>query len=245
MIRNITRAAACILLLALNGCGPNYSPNTYASAAVQQANKVDQGVVVGVRRVGVSADTTLGTMTGAAAGGIGGSQLGAGAPSAAFGALGGTVIGGLVGNTVQHATGDSQAFEYVVRESNDMLVSVTQHDTRPLAIGQKVLVIEGKQARVVPDYTVSLPVVTPPAAKTAPSGAAQAVAAAPPPPPGASPAPAASMPVISPQIATPPTAASSLENQIRPLSLASPGSAVRSEPQKGGGTSSGNLPTSP
>jgi len=143
---------------------------------------------------------------------------------------------------VQHATGDSQAFEYVVRESNDMLVSVTQHDTRPLAIGQKVLVIEGKQARVVPDYTVSLPVVTPPAARTAPSGAAQAVAAAPPPPPGA---PAASTPVISPQIATPTTAASSLENQITPLSLATPGSAVRSEPQKGGGTSSGNLPSSP
>jgi len=37
------------------------------------------------------------------------------------------------------------------------LISVTQADTTPLAIGQNVLVINGGQARVVPDYTVKLP----------------------------------------------------------------------------------------
>ena len=47
----------CLVALAatVTGCGPSYSPNTYASNAVQQANKVDQGVLVGVREVDVSA----------------------------------------------------------------------------------------------------------------------------------------------------------------------------------------------
>ena len=57
--------------LAIAGCGANYSPDTYAEKAVQQANKVDQGVVVGVRKVDISANSALGTATGAAAGGMG------------------------------------------------------------------------------------------------------------------------------------------------------------------------------
>lgn len=138
---------------ALSGCGPSYSPNTYASNATQQANKVEQGVVVGVREVAISASGTVGTVTGGAAGGIAGSQMGVGTLSA-FTALGGTLLGGLVGNTVEHVTSDTKGFEYIVRKPNGDLVSVTQKDTVPLALAQKVLVIAGTQARVVPDYTM-------------------------------------------------------------------------------------------
>lgn len=135
------------------GCGPNYSPDTYASNAVQQANKVEQGVVVGVRNVGVSASGTTGTITGAAAGGIAGSQAPVG-PMGALTALGGSLVGGIAGATVEHATADTAAFEYIVRKQAGDLVSVTQKDKTPLALGQKVLVIAGNQARVVPDYTL-------------------------------------------------------------------------------------------
>jgi hypothetical protein len=48
-------------------CSPDYSPNTHATNAVQQANKVDQGVTVGVREVGVSASGTAGASVGGAA----------------------------------------------------------------------------------------------------------------------------------------------------------------------------------
>ncbi|MBN8872799.1 MAG: hypothetical protein J0H67_08185, partial [Rhodospirillales bacterium] len=148
-------AVPCLaVLLTLSGCGPNYSPDTYASNAVQQANKVEQGVVVGVRDVAVSASGTAGAVTGGAAGGIAGAQVGTGTVSA-FSALGGTLIGGLAGVATEHAVGDTRAFEYIVRKGNGDLVSVTQKDTTPLAIGQKVLVIAGNQARVVPDYTVN------------------------------------------------------------------------------------------
>ena len=176
-----------IAVLALvAGCGPSYSPDTYSSNAVQQANKVEQGLVVGVRKVGVDAAGTVGAVTGAAAGGIAGSQTPGGVGSA-LGALGGTLVGGIIGSSVERAQGDMFAFEYVVRKPNGELISVTQKDPAPLPLGQKVLVIAGAQARIVPDYTV------PPA----PATTAQAPASPPPAPPALPPA------ALSPEPAPP------------------------------------------
>lgn len=175
----LARLALCaVLAVSLVGCGPDYSPNTYASNAVQQANKVDQGVIVGVREVGVSASGAAGAVIGGAAGGIAGAQAGTGA-SSAFGALGGALVGGIAGSAAEHVVGDTRAFEYIVRKPNGDLLSVTQKDTEALAIGQKVLVIAGNQARVVPDYTV--PQAPPNPTAAAPQEAPTTIA--PPPPP--------------------------------------------------------------
>ena len=147
---------SALVLACVSGCGPSYSPDTYTSNAAQQANKVDQGVIISVRTVGVSTAGTIGSVTGAATGGITGSEVGAG-PASAFSALGGSVVGGIAGSTVEHVTGDTTAYEYIVRKPNGNLVSVTQRDKTPLVLGEKVLVIAGTQARVVPDYTVPPP----------------------------------------------------------------------------------------
>ncbi len=155
----IRLSGACVLLTVLAtiaGCGPDYSPNTYSSAAVQQANKVDPGIVVGVREIGVSAAGVVGAATGAAAGGVAGSQTPGGSIGSAFGAIGGGLVGGLIGNSVEHVAGDTRAFEYIVRKPNKDLISVTQKDKVPLQVGTKVLVIAGSQARIVPDYTVPI-----------------------------------------------------------------------------------------
>lgn len=141
-----------IILAPLAACGPSYSPDTYNTNAAQQANKAEQGIIIGVRPVRISAAGTIGTVTGAAAGGIAGSQNGAGVVSA-FSALGGSLVGGLAGSAVEHATSDTDAFEYIVQKKGGDLVSITQKDQVPLALGEKVLVIAGNQARVVPDYT--------------------------------------------------------------------------------------------
>jgi outer membrane lipoprotein SlyB len=164
-----------LVLAGVSACSPNYSPDTYVSTAAQKENNVDQGVIVGVRPVGVSADATIGTVTGAAAGGLAGAQAGIGTVSA-FSALGGSVVGGIAGSTVEHMAGDARAYEYIVRKTAGSLISVTQQDKTPLALGQKVLVIAGNQARIVADYTVSLP--SPPA-KTADAAKADASEAKP------------------------------------------------------------------
>ncbi|MES1991936.1 MAG: hypothetical protein V4441_13430 [Pseudomonadota bacterium] len=151
------KPATCLLAilplaLLLTACGKDYSPNTYASSAVQQASKVESGVVVGVRKVTISADPTVASATGAAAGGIAGSQVAEGAYSA-LGALGGAVVGGLAGSEAGHKMQDTYGYEYIVRNGKGDLLSVTQKDVTPLKIGQRVLLIQGSQARIVDDYT--------------------------------------------------------------------------------------------
>ncbi len=198
----LSRTLVLCTLLALAACSPDYSANSYASSAVQQANKVDQGVVIGRRLVGVVSNGATGAVTGGAAGGIAGAQVGNGVTSA-FGALGGTVVGGLVGSAVEKTTGDTKAYEYVVRKTNGDLESVTQQDTRPLDIGQKVLVIAGNQARIVPDYTVTLDPAPPQPKTDTTAPPPPPVAAAPlTPPPGAT----AATPPGATAVTTPPGA---------------------------------------
>lgn len=152
----VSRMAAAILLVAIAGCAPSYSPDTYSANAVQQANKVDKGVVVGVRPIAVSASGVVGAASGAAAGGAVGAGAAGGGLSATFGAIGGGLVGGLVGSAAEHTLADTSAYEYIVRKPNGDLVSVTQKDEKPLPVGQHVLVIAGNQARIVPDYTVDI-----------------------------------------------------------------------------------------
>lgn len=196
------QSGAALLALMLAACGGDYSPNTYNATAVQQANNVVRGVIVGVREIKVSASETVGAVTGGALGGIAGSQIPGSTLGEAFGAVGGTMLGGLVGAGAEHAVRDTTAYEYVVRKSNGDLVSVTQKDEVPLVVGQHVLVIAGSQARIVPDYTVSLDPLPPPEKVEKAQAADQPKASAPPPAaaPAATPAEAA--------IPTPPVAAS-------------------------------------
>lgn len=151
MLQPLPFLLAAVLVLA--ACGPRYSPDTYATRAVQQANKVEQGTVVGRRDVRVSAGGETGAAAGAAAGGVLGAQAPGSGIVSALGGVGGALVGGLIGTSAEHTVVDTRAFEYVVRTGKGDLLSVTQTDTTPLAIGQKVLLIAGNQARVVPDYT--------------------------------------------------------------------------------------------
>ncbi|MHB1204922.1 MAG: outer membrane lipoprotein [Rhodospirillaceae bacterium] len=146
-LKHLSLAAVC--LAALAGCASDYSPNTYAGNAVQLANKVESGAIVGFRQVAISSNGNVGTVTGGAAGGLLGSEYG----NSALAAVGGSAVGALVGNALDHAAGDTTGWEYIVRKSNGDMLSVTQREKKPLELGQRVLVIIGPQARVVPDYS--------------------------------------------------------------------------------------------
>ncbi|MBP0446798.1 hypothetical protein J8J14_18645 [Roseomonas sp. SSH11] len=141
-------------MLLLAGCTGNYSPDTYSTRAVQQANPVQQGVIIGARDVAIAADGNAGAATGAAAGGIiGAATPGSGLTSALAG-VGGGLIGGLFGSATERVVNDNRGTEYIVRKINGELVNVTQRDIPPLPVGERVLVIAGPQARIVRDYTV-------------------------------------------------------------------------------------------
>jgi len=193
---------AAAVAVAVAGCSPDYSPDVYAGDAVQQADKVEAGVVIGFRQVEIQSDGTVGAVAGGAAGGVLGTQAGEDSVMRALGAVGGALAGGLIGSAVEHTTGSTTGWEYIVRGTKDDLVSVTQRQEKPIPVGQKVLVIFGKQARIVPDYTAaSAPPPTPsPAPVTDKSGGHAVV------PPIAQPVAAASAPPTSiTPAASPPT----------------------------------------
>ncbi|MBP2302853.1 glycine zipper 2TM domain-containing protein [Azospirillum picis] len=156
MLRSISFSLLVAAAAGLAGCSSDYSPNTYSASAVQQANKVEPAVVVGFRQVAISANGTVGAVSGGAAGGILGAQVGSGGMNSALGTVGGTAIGSLLGTAMEHIAGDTNGWEYIVRKPNAELLSVTQKEPKPLPIGQKVLVITGNQARIVPDYSTPL-----------------------------------------------------------------------------------------
>jgi outer membrane lipoprotein SlyB len=156
LLRSVKIGLAVGMLPALVGCAPSYSPDTYSANAVQQANKVEPGVVIGFRQVTISANGTVGAVTGGAVGGVLGGQSGTIGINSALGAVGGTAVGGLIGTTIEHATSDTTGWEYIVRKPNGDLLSVTQREPAPIPLGQKVLVITGSQARIVADYSVAV-----------------------------------------------------------------------------------------
>jgi outer membrane lipoprotein SlyB len=200
------------------GCAPDYSPNTYASNAVQQANKVEPAVVIGFRQVEISASGTVGAVTGGAAGGVLGAQVPGSSISTALGTVGGALVGSIAGTGIEHATADTTGWEYIVRKPNGELLSVTQREPKPLPVGQKVLVITGNQARIIPDNSTPLPepekvpekkpepekkpdAAKPPAADSKPASEAPAPEAT---PPAAAPTPAAAAPTVETWPAPPP-----------------------------------------
>jgi outer membrane lipoprotein SlyB len=201
------------VLALLSGCQANYSPDTYATRAVQQANKAEQGMLVGRRDVNITAEGSTGAATGAAAGGVLGAQAPGGGIVSALGGVGGALVGGLIGTTAEHVAGDSAAFEYIVRTTRDELIAITQRDTTPLAVGQRVLVITGTQARVVPDYTIEPPATPADAAAALEDGLASAAAPSEPPPPEPPPGP------VAPDVEPPSAAedAAPLPSQSTPL----------------------------
>jgi outer membrane lipoprotein SlyB len=105
-------------------CARDMSGRTYVDNAT--TGIVLEGVVVSARQVTVkSSDKAgesmgVGTLGGAAMGGIGGNTLGKGSGNAAA-TVGGVLIGGLIGHLLEDQLGQSQAMEYIVKVDEDNL----------------------------------------------------------------------------------------------------------------------------
>ena len=123
---------------------------------------MQRGVIIGVRPVLISADGTIGAAAGGAAGGVAGAQVSGGPIMTAFGAIGGALVGGIGGAAAEQAVADAKGWEYIVQETGEKLVSITQTSKIALPVGLHVLVIAGtQQARIVPDYTVPIAAASP------------------------------------------------------------------------------------
>lgn len=134
----------------LAGCAtPPPSGSVYHYGQAQHEQVVRMGTVESVRNVTiVNPESGVGTMGGAALGGIGGAQIGSGSGSAAA-SVAGAIAGGLIGNRVEANANQRPGLEITVRLDSGELRAITQAADEMFRPGERVrLLSDGYQTRV-------------------------------------------------------------------------------------------------
>jgi outer membrane lipoprotein SlyB len=107
------------------------------------------GVVESLRPVQIQpGDSGVGTVGGAALGGLAGSTIGHNAGSVA-GAIGGAILGGVVGTAIERDANRREGYEVTVRLDSGRMISIVQEASEPLRAGDRVRVLsDGYSSRV-------------------------------------------------------------------------------------------------
>jgi outer membrane lipoprotein SlyB len=144
-MKSITIAAAALLATAaLAGCATS-GPADYSYREARGVESVSYGRVESVRPVKLNEDhAPVGTIAGAAIGGIAGSTLGHGS-GGALGTVLGALGGGLAGNAIEHKATQQDGEEIIVRLDNGQTIAVVQGGFQDFAAGQRVRVLSGSQ----------------------------------------------------------------------------------------------------
>ena len=158
-MKSIYLAAVFVFsLITLSGCtSPNPYGNAYSASDVQTVQQVYYGTVVKAEPVTIDASTktdSIGTIAGAAIGGILGSEIGHGAGSA-LGAVGGALLGGYVGSEAASDLGKRNGVNLTIRLEDGKLISIVQEANPNMMFqpGEPVQVdVSGDSARVTPRY---------------------------------------------------------------------------------------------
>jgi outer membrane lipoprotein SlyB len=140
-----------IMVMALTGCAPNISANTYGSSEIGVASKVVPGVVISRRVVNIDNNSGAGGVAGTVAGAAAGSVVGGSPAANIVGAVGGAVVGGVLGNAADKSINHHTGVEYIIKQKNGEIISVTQAEDLQLVVSQRVLVVYGSKIRVIAD----------------------------------------------------------------------------------------------
>lgn len=149
-----TIAALLATSLVLSGCPSSMSGSSYTRDQAQQAQTVRLGYVDSVRTVNIEGTKSgVGTIGGAALGGVAGSTIGKGRGQIA-GAVGGAVLGGLAGSAIEENATRQMGLEITVRLENGRMIAVTQAADENFQRGDRVRVLTSQDGttRVVHDY---------------------------------------------------------------------------------------------
>ena len=148
--KRVIPALALTAVLGMTACVPVYSNTTYSGADIGRTAQVSYGVIVSMRGVIVqnNGGGGVGTLAGAAAGGIAGSFIGGGARANVLGAIGGAVLGGVVGSAIENGASQSQAVEFIIREDSGQTISVVQTNEEDFRPGDRVILSRGARTRI-------------------------------------------------------------------------------------------------
>jgi len=126
----------------LSGCASNLSGSTYSRADARAVQNVRMGTIESLRPVQIEGTKTpIGTLAGAAVGGIAGNSIGGGRGKAITTILGG-VAGGAAGSAVEEGITRTQGVEIVVREDDGSTRAYVQAvDSQQFRIGDRVRIM--------------------------------------------------------------------------------------------------------
>lgn len=147
-------ALGFIAILFLSGCTPDISAGNYSTAQAGQASRTVSGVIIAATPVRVSGSpgraSGIGTLAGAIAGAAAGSAIGGGARANVIGGVGGAVFGGVAGDYAENRLTQQVGMQYQVKLKNGSILTIAQGLNPQLNVGQRVYVILGNPARVIP-----------------------------------------------------------------------------------------------
>lgn len=131
-----------VVLIALAaGCASG--PNDYSKSEARVVQTVAYGTVESVRTVRITEDKPIiGTVTGAALGGLLGNSIGHGGGRAAATVIG-AVGGGIAGNAVERHVTAQDGQEVVVRLDSGTTIAVVQPGMQSFSVGERVRVLTG------------------------------------------------------------------------------------------------------
>lgn len=156
-IKHTRMIFTALLILTTFGCAsPNPYGDSYGSADAQTIQEVYYGTIIKAEPVTLNASggtNLIGTIAGAAVGGILGSKVGGGS-GADIAAIGGTLLGGYLGSAAANKMGENNGVNLTIKiNSTGDVISIVQAVNPEMLfhVGQKVQVnVEGETARVVP-----------------------------------------------------------------------------------------------
>ncbi len=145
----------CLLItviLANHGCASSISPESYSVGSVGQINRTVSATIINAREVDIDGSTVAGGSIGAGAGAVAGSILGGNNIRGNLaGAIGGAVVGGIAGAVIEASATKQKGMEYIAETENGNLMTVVQGVGPIFSLGQKVFVLYGSPARIIPD----------------------------------------------------------------------------------------------
>ena len=133
-----------LLISLLTACASNLTGESYSRNEARQAQRVQIGTVEYVRLVVIEGTKSqIGTVAGAAVGGLAGHSVGGHGTGRNIATVLGAVAGGVLGNKAEEALTKKQGVEVTVRLPNDKLIAVVQElsETEQFHVGERVRVL--------------------------------------------------------------------------------------------------------
>jgi len=146
-LRATLTVAALAAAVGLAGCASNLGGGTYERTEARGAMNVRFGEVTTVRPVRLEGTQSgVGTMSGAAIGGVAGSTVGGG-KGAAVAAVLGAVAGGIAGSAIENNTTQRAGIEVTLKLDNGQYIAVVQEDGgENFQVGERVRILDGQGA---------------------------------------------------------------------------------------------------